>query len=133
MVEITPQQILLTIVAGCLAAVTVLAAEWLHWRRIQRLRILTFGPAGQLSWAAYAMSPLRVFAVAALAWSLTTLFFLAPRIRTPGSDKPVPFHKLKHIVLILDVSPSHQSRSCIHQIAEYARCLRRFNNAFGQS
>ena len=106
MVEITPQQIMFCIAAGCLAALTMLAAEVLHWRRIQRLRILTFGPAGRPSWAAYAMSPLRVIAVAALAWSLTTLFFLAPRIRTPGSDKPVPFHKLKHIVLILDVSPS---------------------------
>jgi len=106
MVEITPQQILITVVAGCLAAVIMLAAELLHWRRIHRLRILTFGPAGQLSFAAYAMSPLRVIAAAMLAWSLMTLFFLAPRIRTPGSDETVPFHKLKHIVLILDVSPS---------------------------
>lgn len=106
MVEITSQQILYSIFAGCLAAFIMLAAELLHWRRIHRLRILTFGPAGQLSVAAYAMSPLRVIAAATLAWSLMTLFFLAPRIRTPGSDQPVPFHKLKHIVLILDVSPS---------------------------
>jgi Ca-activated chloride channel family protein len=41
-----------------------------------------------------------------LTWSLLVLAMLAPRTRVPGSDKPVSFQKLKHIVLILDVSPS---------------------------
>ena len=97
---------MMSILAALCAAIVILLAEWIHWRRIERLRILVFGPSGRPSLWAYGVSPLRVIAAAALTWSLMTLMFLAPRTRTPGTDKPVPFQKLKHVVLILDVSPS---------------------------
>lgn len=106
MVEMTRQQIMMCIIAALCAAVAMLAAEVLHWRRISRLKVLAFGPAGQPSPWVHAVSPLRVIAAGCLTWSLMTLLLLPPRTRTPGSDKPVSFQKLKHIVLILDVSPS---------------------------
>jgi Ca-activated chloride channel family protein len=106
MVEITREQIVWCIVAALCAAILMLIAELLHWRRIVRLQILVFGPSKKPSRWAYAVSPIRIITAGALTWSLMTLMFLAPRTRTPGSDKPVPFQKLKHIVLILDVSPS---------------------------
>lgn len=106
MVEMPFEQIMLCIAAAMGVSLLVLVAEWLHWRRIARLKVLVFGPSGRPSQWVYAVSPLRVIAAGALTWALMTLLLLAPRTRTPGSDKPVPFQKLKHIVLILDVSPS---------------------------
>jgi len=105
-VEITAQQIALCLMAAFVVGSLVAAAEWLHGRRISRLQFLAFGPTGQPSRWVWVAGPVRVLAAAALTWSLLTLVFLVPRVRTPGTDKPVPFQKLKHIVLILDVSPS---------------------------
>lgn len=106
MVEISEQDVVYCVLAAVLAATLTAAAEFLHWRRIQRLKILAFGPGGRPSKWVYLVGPLRVLATGALAWSLMTLMLLSPRTQTPGSDKPVSFEKLKHIILVLDVSPS---------------------------
>ena len=106
MVEISSQDVVYCLLAAFVAAVLTGVAEFLHWRRIRRLRILAFGPGGHPSTWVYLVSPLRVVATGALAWSLMTLMLLAPRTQTPGGNKPLSFEKLKHIVLVLDVSPS---------------------------
>ncbi len=106
MVEISSQDVVYCLLAAFLAAVLTGVAEFLHWRRIRRLRILVFGPGGHPSTWVYLVSPLRVVATSALAWALMTLMLLAPRTQTPGGNKPLSFEKLKHIVLVLDVSPS---------------------------
>jgi Ca-activated chloride channel family protein len=106
MVEISGQDVVYSVLAAFLAAVLTAAAEFLHWRRIKRLNILAFGPGGRPATWVYLVSPLRVLATGALAWSLMTLMFLSPRTQTPGGNKPISFEKLKHIVLVLDVSPS---------------------------
>lgn len=106
MVEISSQDVVYCLLAAFVAAVLTGVAEFLHWRRIRRLRILAFGPGGCPSTWVYLVSPLRVVATGALAWSLMTLMLLAPRTQTPGGNKPLSFEKLKHIVLVLDVSPS---------------------------
>ncbi|MGL5097265.1 MAG: hypothetical protein ACRDD1_16890, partial [Planctomycetia bacterium] len=64
-----------------LFAVVVLAAaaERLHAGRAGRLATLTFGPTGRLSLAAAAAPLLRVAALGAVAWGLTTLLLLAPK------------------------------------------------------
>ncbi len=106
MVEISGQDVVYTVLAAFLAAVLTAVAEFLHWRRIKRLNILAFGPGGRPAKWVYLVSPLRVLATGALVWSLMTLMFLSPRTQTPGGNKPISFEKLKHIVLVLDVSPS---------------------------
>ncbi|MBC7966427.1 MAG: hypothetical protein H7Z17_10960, partial [Fuerstia sp.] len=100
MVEISSQDVVYCLLAAFLAAVLTGAAEFLHWRRIRRLSILAFGPGGRPSTWVYMVSPLRVMATGALAWSLLTLMLLTPRTQTPGGNKPISFEKLKHIVLV---------------------------------
>ena len=86
MVEISSQDVVYCVFAAVLAATLTAAAEFLHWRRITRLNILAFGPGGRPSQWVYLVSPLRVLATGALAWSLMTLLFLSPRTQTPGSN-----------------------------------------------
>ncbi|MGL4462762.1 MAG: vWA domain-containing protein [Planctomycetia bacterium] len=88
-----------------LFAVVVLAAaaERLHAGRAGRLATLTFGPTGRLSLAAAAAPLLRVAALGAVAWGLTTLLLLAPKAHRLD---PVEGSQTRHLVLLLDVSPS---------------------------
>jgi Ca-activated chloride channel family protein len=51
----------------------------------------------------YAAPLLRVAAVGALTWGLTTLLLLPPKIHT---GKVLPEGQFKHLLLVLDVSPS---------------------------
>jgi len=104
--QLTESQWWLTVAAALIAAILIAAAEWLHARRIQRLRTLAFGPAGQPRTWVRTVPALRSLAAAAAAWALTVLLLLPPQIRVPGQERQVPFQKLKHAVLVLDVSPS---------------------------
>ncbi len=90
------------LVAGSVLVI-VLAAESLHARRTRHIARLAFGPTGKpRHWARCA--PLaRAAATAALAWGLTTLLLLAPKVhRVQTIDK----NAMRHLVLALDVSPS---------------------------
>lgn len=96
----------IVVLAALAALILTAAAEWLHLRRIQKLNTLLFGPNGKPRLWVVAVPPLRCLAVAAITSALTLLLLLPPEIRVPGQDRPVPFEKLKHVVLVLDISPS---------------------------
>ena len=90
-------------VAALLVLVIALAAEALHWRRSQRIAHLVFGPnarPGILGWVA---PPLIAVSAAAVVWGLTTLLLLPPKVHTTSE---IAEGELKHLVLVLDVSPS---------------------------
>ncbi|MFN5900629.1 MAG: vWA domain-containing protein [Planctomyces sp.] len=110
MVSLTDQQQLWCLLSGLAALLLAGLAEWLHARRVRRVAILAFGPARRPARGATAAGPLRCFAAAGLVWALLVLFWLPPNRRTPGQDRPVPFEKLKHVILVLDVSPSMRLR-----------------------
>lgn len=79
------------------------AAEFLHARRVQTLARLAFGPSGKPApWAV--LSPFfRVAALALLAWGLTTLLFVEAKVH---QAKKLTVEQERHLVLVLDVSPS---------------------------
>ncbi|MEY3174558.1 MAG: hypothetical protein RLZZ436_2472 [Planctomycetota bacterium] len=104
--QLTESQWWLTLAAAIIAATLTAAAELLHSRRIHRLRTLLFGPSGQPRRWARTTPALRCLAFAAAAWACVVLLLLPPQIRVPGQERQVPFEKLKHAVLVLDVSPS---------------------------
>jgi len=81
-------------------------AEWLHARRVRRVARLAFGPERRpAAWVA-GVPFLRAAAFGALGWALATLLVLEPRtFSTEGGTPPTP-DEVRHIVLVLDVSPS---------------------------
>lgn len=93
------------VAASAAAGAVVLAAlaELLHARRCRRWAAVAFGPAGRpRAWARSAPA-LRVAAMGALAWGLTTLLLLPPRVH---EAKVAGEGETRHLVLVLDVSPS---------------------------
>ncbi len=86
-------------------AVVLLAAgaELMHGRRCRRLAPLAFGPGEKPSWWTRMAGPLRVIAMGGMAWALVTLMLVSPKIYKAAS---VDEGELRHIVLVLDVSPS---------------------------
>lgn len=85
------------------ATLCYLLAEFIHSWRVSRISMLAFGEQKRPAiWARIA--PLaRVAAFAALTWGLVTLFYLDPKIHK-GDE--IPENKMKHLVILLDVSPS---------------------------
>jgi Ca-activated chloride channel homolog len=106
MVTLSENDMTVAVISAAGAALLMLLAEWLHTRRTRKLRLLAFGPVGRPSFWVWLVAPLKVLSVGAVTWALVVLILLPPIRRTPNEDKPVAFHELKHIVLILDVSPS---------------------------
>ena len=98
---------LVWIITAALAAV-VATAERIHARRVTRVRSLIFGRAHRPGWAAFAAPPLRVFAVAALAWGTMTLLVLPGQTFDKAADDPgrIDPATLKRVVFLVDVSPS---------------------------
>ena len=89
-----------------LAALLLTAlAEWLHARRVRRVAALAFGPEGKPREWVWLAPFLRSLAVAALVWGLITLFLLDPKVLKP---KKSPEGGYRHLVIVLDVSPSMQ-------------------------
>ena len=89
------------------AAVLVLAAgaEVLHARRVRQTAFLSFGPEGRPYLWATLIPLLRVLALAFLTWGLTVLFMLEPKAHRSAKEEVAPADR-KHILLVLDVSPS---------------------------
>lgn len=85
------------------ALIVVVLAEVLHQRRVARLARLAFGPTGRPSPWVRAVPVLRVVAAGAVAWGLVTLLLLKPKTHTAET---VPDNKKRHVLLVLDVSPS---------------------------
>lgn len=84
-------------------AIVVMVGEILHQVRVRRIAHLAFGPDG--SPAALAMlAPFgRVLAAGALAWGLSTLLFLEPKVHKGEEVSP---EEWRHLLLVHDVSPS---------------------------
>jgi Ca-activated chloride channel family protein len=80
------------------------AAESLHARSVRRVARLAFGPQGRPAvWARYAPA-IRVVSLGALAWGLTTLYLLDAKSHRSADE--IPENEKKHLILVLDVSPS---------------------------
>ena len=92
--------------AGAGATVLVAMAEFLHGRRVRRIAWLAFGPRRQPRHWARAAPLLRVVAAGALAWGLTTLLLVPPMKHMVTDAELVRPEDQKHILLVLDVSPS---------------------------
>jgi Ca-activated chloride channel family protein len=88
------------------ALVLTFAAEALHARRVRRVARLAFGP-GKSPAAWVGVAPwLRAAAFGALGWGLATLLVLEPRKFSTEGGAPPPPDEVRHILLVLDVSPS---------------------------
>lgn len=94
---------MVAVLVACGAAVVTAAAELLHARRCRSLARLAFGPSQRPAAWVFLAPVLRVGAVSALAWGLVTLMFVQPMTYRAES---VPDSERRHLVLILDVSPS---------------------------
>jgi len=94
--------------AAALALLVTLGAEWLHGRRLRRVGTLVFGPSGRPAPWARSAPALRALAHAALAWGLTTLLLIEPRTHAPSGTLRVEPGKVRHVLVVLDVSPSMQ-------------------------
>lgn len=89
--------------AACTVMILALGAEMLHTRRCRRLAPLAFGPGGRPAAWVHATPLLRIVSLAAMCWGLVTLMLITPKVHTAAE---VPASDLKHVMLVLDVSPS---------------------------
>jgi Ca-activated chloride channel family protein len=101
-VELADLPLLVALALLLLAAL----AEWIHSRRVRHVATLAFGPSGRpAAWARGAPAA-RVLALAALGWGLSTLLLAEPRRYAIGSGQNAFQGEPKHILVVLDVSPS---------------------------
>lgn len=89
--------------AACAVMILALGAEMLHARRSRRLAPLAFGPGGRPAVWVHATPLLRIASLTAMCWGLVTLMLITPKVHTASE---VPDSDLKHVMLVLDVSPS---------------------------
>jgi len=80
-------------------------AEWLHWRRTQKVAQLAFGPGRRPTLFGRVSPIIRVAMLTLLAWGLINLLALYPKVHRT-TIKEVDPNKAQHLVLVLDVSPS---------------------------
>jgi Ca-activated chloride channel family protein len=85
------------------AAIVLMAAETLHAWRVRRLAALAFGPTRRPALWTRLVPAMRVAAAVGLAWGLTTLYYLQPKVHKLGV---VPENEYRDLLLVLDVSPS---------------------------
>lgn len=89
-----------------LALILAAIAEWVHIRRVRRIARLAFGPRlSPRPWGRLAPA-MRALAAAAVAWGLMTLLFGTPKRHTPGEEDRIEIAEHRHVLLVLDVSPS---------------------------
>jgi len=92
-------------ILALLAMLTVGVAEAWHATRIRRLGHLSFGPDARPRAWVRAVPFVRVLAIGSLAWGLATLWTLGALF---VKAREVPDGGWRHLVLVLDVSPSMQ-------------------------
>lgn len=92
------------IAAVAVAALTAIS-ELLHLLRVRRLAPLAFGPRQYLVLLAFATAAIRLFSLTLLTWGLTLLTFWPAKSHQAGVVKE---NEYRHLVLVLDVSPSMQ-------------------------
>ena len=79
-------------------------AEILHQRRINRVRLLAFGPAGRPRHWTWTVPVWRVVGLTLAAWGFASLWLqVEPRVH---NQELVKENEYKHLVLVVDVSPS---------------------------
>ncbi|MEW4452034.1 vWA domain-containing protein [Bremerella sp. JC817] len=81
----------------------VALAEGLHLRRVNKIRILAFGPTGRPQRWAQAAPALRVLALSLSTWGLVTLLLIEP---LSGGNSLIETERKQHLIVLLDVSPS---------------------------
>jgi Ca-activated chloride channel family protein len=85
-------------------AFVALAAEAIHLRRIKKVSHLAFGPRGRPRRWTWIAPVVRVLGLSAMCWGFLSLI-LVVESRVHNSEK-IDDNDYKHLVLILDVSPS---------------------------
>lgn len=83
--------------------VVAMLGEVLQARRVARVRHLVFGPSGSANKWVAAVPMLRILASSALAWGLSTLLLVDPKVH---SSEEIADEDWRHLVLVYDVSPS---------------------------
>ena len=91
------------VIAVSIALVAVVA-ELLHLRRIKQVKFLAFGPGGRPALWTWAAPVLRVLGLAISAWGFASLWFVVEA--KVHSQNEIAENEYKHLVLIVDVSPS---------------------------
>ena len=94
---------MVAITASILIFFLCMAGEALHARRVKRIAYLAFGPTRQASPLGQLLPWTSPIAAGLLAWGLVTLLFIEPKVYQPDAVKD---EEIRHVVLILDVSPS---------------------------
>lgn len=85
-------------------ALVVFVAEWLHWRRINKVRRLAFGPNEKPAPWTYLVPFLRIAGLSLACWGFLSLWLVVEaRVHNTGTIDESDY---KHLVLVVDVSPS---------------------------
>jgi Ca-activated chloride channel family protein len=84
----------------------VLAAEKLHERRCRSVARLAAGPSGSLRRWVGGVGVVKAIALAAMAWSLTTLLYGSGGVFRTGDDMKDRRESKRHAVFMADLSPS---------------------------
>lgn len=107
------------IIALCAAALAVLG-EWLHARRVARVRRLAFGPAGSPAMWAHLAPVVRVAGIAAAAWGAAVLAQYDPT----GGDQTPSARASRQLLIALDVSPSMMIEDAGPEAEKVSRSVR---------
>jgi Ca-activated chloride channel family protein len=110
----------IAVVIALAVSVLVVAAEWLHARRVERVRRLAFGESRMPQRAMFAASLLRVVGAGAAAWGLLFLVGYDPVAVDTTPSKAAS----NHLLLLLDVSPSMQLQDAGAQDPKISRAQR---------
>jgi Ca-activated chloride channel family protein len=90
-------------IATAAVLVITLGAEIIHLGRVRRMATLAFGPSRRPSLWARLAPAFRVLGLTALTWGLVSLLTVPPKTH---NAEAVDLAKQRHVVLLLDVSPS---------------------------
>ena len=91
-------------ILALVVALIAVAAEVIHFRRIGRVKHLAFGSTGRFApWVPIA-ALIRVLGLTAACWGFLSLIFVVQA--TVHDENTIPESDYKHLVLVIDVSPS---------------------------